>query len=269
TGATSVLFGSVAASSFTVNSSTKITATSPAEPAGTVDITVTTASGTSATGASDRYTYNAAAVPGIGSINTTSGGTGGGPPVMITGSNFLGATGVFFGSTPATSFTVASNISMTATSPPHDAGTVDITVTTYSGTSALTSVDRFTYNTAGAPTVTSISPTTGTTAGGTSVTVTGTNFTAANSVLFGGVAASSFTLNSSTSITATSPPQAAGTVDIIVSTPSGSSASSSSDRFTYTNASLPTVTGLSPTSGSTGGGTSVTITGTNFTGATG
>ena len=46
------------------------------------------------------------------------------------------------------------------------------------------------------------------------------------------------------------------------------SATSASDQFTYVAAAAPTVTGLSPTSGSTAGGTLVTITGTSFTGAT-
>jgi len=58
TGATAVNFGATAATSFTVNSATSITATSPAGAAGTVDITVTTAGGTSATSAADQFTYN-------------------------------------------------------------------------------------------------------------------------------------------------------------------------------------------------------------------
>jgi hypothetical protein len=57
TAATAVRFGATNATSFTVNSATSITATSPAGAAGTVDITVTTAGGTSATSASDRFTY--------------------------------------------------------------------------------------------------------------------------------------------------------------------------------------------------------------------
>jgi hypothetical protein len=45
-----------AATGFTVNSATQITATAPAGT-GTVDVRVTTAGGTSATGAADQYTY--------------------------------------------------------------------------------------------------------------------------------------------------------------------------------------------------------------------
>src|SRR5205807_1162165 len=144
TGATAVTFGSFAAASFTVNSSTKITATSPAEPAGTVDVTVTTPSGTSATSSSDHFTYTAASLPSVTSLGTTTGTTAGGTSVTIIGTNFTGATAVMFGSVPA-SFTVNSSTSITATSPAQAAGTVDIKVTTYTGTSVSSASDQFTY----------------------------------------------------------------------------------------------------------------------------
>lgn len=73
------------------------------------------------------------------------------------------------------------------------------------------------------PTVTGISPNTGSIAGGTSVTITGTNLTGATGVYFGTVAAS-FTVNSATQITATSPASIGGTFDIRVITPNGTSA---------------------------------------------
>ncbi|MDP4271898.1 MAG: IPT/TIG domain-containing protein, partial [Bacteroidota bacterium] len=57
TGATAVKFGSTNATSFTVNAAPQITAISPAGSAGAVDVTVTTAGGTSATSASDQFTY--------------------------------------------------------------------------------------------------------------------------------------------------------------------------------------------------------------------
>jgi len=58
----------------------------------------------------------------------------------------------------------------------------------------------------------------------------------------------------------------AGTVDVTVTTPDGTSAHSSADEFTYVDA--PVVTSLTPDSGSAAGGTPVTITGTDLTGAT-
>ena len=61
-------------------------------------------------------------------------------------------------------------------------------------------------------------------------------------------------------------PAGTGTVDVTVTTPIGTSPTSSADHFTYTAA--PTVTVVSPTSGPGAGGTTVTVTGTNLTNAT-
>ena len=262
TGATAVTFGGTAASSYTVNSATQITATAPARSAGTVDIRVTTAGGQSATNTGDRFTYMPA--PTVTDVTPDAGPTAGGTSVVIIGTNLTGATAVSFGGTAASSFTVNSATQITATAPARSAGTVDITVTTASGTSTTSSSDRFAY--IAAPTVTGVTPTVGPTAGGTSVVITGTNLSGATAVSFGGTAATSYTVNSATQITATSPARSAGTVDITVTTVGGTSATGASDRFTYMAA--PTVTGVSPSGGPTAGGTSVVITGTNLTGAT-
>ena len=81
-------------------------------------------------------------------------------------------------------------------------------MTTPAGTSAAVTADQFTY-VVPPPTVTAVSPTSGPTAGGTTVTITGTNFTGATKVALRHVAATSFTVVSSTQITAVSPAQAA------------------------------------------------------------
>ncbi|CAG0962761.1 hypothetical protein PLCT2_00852 [Planctomycetaceae bacterium] len=116
------------------------------------------------------------------------------------------------------------------------------------------------------PTLSSVTPSSGPIAGGTNVTLTGTNFTGATSVTFGGTAATTFTVVSATSITATTPAHAAGAVSVVVTTPGGSNAPTA--LFTYTASAAPTVTGVTPATGPTTGGTSVTITGTDFSGAT-
>src|SRR5205823_5955037 len=56
---TAVNFGGTAAASFTVDTPTQITAVSPAHAPVTVDITVTTVGGTSATSAADEFTFDA------------------------------------------------------------------------------------------------------------------------------------------------------------------------------------------------------------------
>jgi IPT/TIG domain len=116
------------------------------------------------------------------------------------------------------------------------------------------------------PSITSISPTSGPAVGGTSVTITGTNFSGASTVLFGKVSATSFTVNSSTSITAVSPAQPEALHNIYVTNPDGTSLQVAADEFTYL--SLTSITSVSPTTGPLTGGTTVTITGTHFTGAT-
>jgi hypothetical protein len=84
------------------------------------------------------------------------------------------------------------------------------------------------------PIVTSVSPGSGSRAGGYSVTITGKNLAEAYSVTFSGVPATSITVNSSTSITVVAPSRAgAGTVDVQVTTPGGSSVLVAGDRFTY------------------------------------
>ena len=115
------------------------------------------------------------------------------------------------------------------------------------------------------PTVTSVSPPSGSLAGGNSVTITGTNLLEAQTVTFGGVPANSFTVNSSTSITATVPASTTlGLTSIIVTTLVGSNA----PNALYTYVSLPAFTSINPSSGPIAGGTKVTITGSGFTGST-
>lgn len=258
TAATDVAFGATSATSFTVDSDTQITATTPAGTAGLVDVSVTTPGGTDTE--LEAYTYVAA--PTIAGLIPTAGPTAGGTLVTITGTGLTGATSVTFGGTPATSFTVVSDTQIAATSPAAVAGPVDVAVSTVGG--AATAVNAYTY--VAAPTITALSPTAGPTAGGTVVTITGTGFTGATTVTFGGTPAASFTVDSGTQITATAPAGAAGTVDVSVTTIGGASANTAADDYTYVAA--PTIAGLAPTAGPTAGGTAVTITGTGLTGAT-
>jgi len=82
------------------------------------------------------------------------------------------------------------------------------------------------------PTVTAVNPTSGPTTGGTVVTIIGTNFTGVTAVQFGGSFASSFTVISSTELNAATP-AGSGTVDVTVTNPDGTSATSAADQYTY------------------------------------
>ena len=83
--------------------------------------------------------------PAITAIAPGSGGSGGGTPVTITGHDFTDASAVNFGPTPARSFTVNFDGSISAVSPAHSSGTVDISVTTPAGQTAPSASDHFTF----------------------------------------------------------------------------------------------------------------------------
>ncbi len=85
------------------------------------------------------------------------------------------------------------------------------------------------------PAITSVNPNSGSTAGGTAVTISGENLGYwPMAVYFGSTLAASASLNSETNvISATSPPGAAGSVDVRVTTIGGTSAPSPGDHFTY------------------------------------
>ncbi|MHB1887308.1 MAG: Ig-like domain-containing protein, partial [Acidimicrobiales bacterium] len=119
------------------------------------------------------------------------------------------------------------------------------------------------------PSVTGISPSTGGGTGGTEVTVTGLNFAGATAVYFGGEKSHTFTVNpAGTEIVAVSPiPVAAGSVNITVTGPGGTSQAVAGDVFTYSSAPPVVVTSVTPSSGPLAGGTGVTIAGTGFAGA--
>jgi len=113
-----------------------------------------------------------------------------------------------------------------------------------------------------APTVLSITPTSGPTSGGTEVSIGGANFSAGATVTIGGVAATNVRYLSSASIQATTGARAVGTADVTVTVDGRSSTLASA--FTYVALPPPTISSISPSSGSTTGGTTVTLIGTNF-----
>jgi hypothetical protein len=189
---------------------------------GTVDITVTTAAGTSPVTTQDQFSY--LPPPALTGIAPASGPTAGGTPVTITGTDLTGATGVSFGSTPVT-ISGDTGTQVTVTSPAGDPGPVNVTVTTPAGTS---NAESFTY-VVPPPVLTGINPASGSTGGGTTVTLTGTNLAGATSVSFGGTAVK-VSGDTGTQVTVTSPAGSAGSVNVTVTTPAGTS---NAVQFTY------------------------------------
>ena len=275
-----ITFGTSAADpgAFAGCSDTSITVPSPARAVGTVDVAVTTPGGVSATTSNDRYVFSP--VPTVTSVAPNFGPVSGGTTVVISGSGFFAGTtacrvsAISFGVTAASpaTFTGCTDTSITGSSPAAAGGTQDVAVTTTGGTSATNSGDRFTYGPA--PTITGVYPVAGPVTGGATVSLSGTGFFGGTTscqvsgISFGGTAANpaSFSNCSGTSIQVTSPAHSAGTVDVVVTTPVGSSATSAADQFLY--AAQPTVTSVSPNAGSTAGGTTVTIAGAGFAAGT-
>ncbi len=232
TGATLVTFGGFACGSVVVVNATTITCVTPAHGGGVVDVIVTTPAGPSGTsGTANDYTYTGG--PTITSLNPATGQASGNTIVTITGTNFTqNGTTVKFDGVIAV-FTYIDPETLIAASPPHSAGTVRVSVTTPGGTTPDTAADDFTYTGASIPAVTALSPTSGPI--GTTVIITGSGFTGANLVTFGGISAT-YTVNSDAQVTASVPAgTAAGTVDVRVSTPSGTSANTANDDFNNTS----------------------------------
>ena len=111
------------------------------------------------------------------------------------------------------------------------------------------------------PAITQLVPANGPSAGGTNVTVNGANLRADCTVRFGGVPASNVAFVSANAITVTTPPFVAGPADVSLSC--GSDSFVLTSGFTYL-AAAPTLSNVTPSFGSTSGGTLVKITGTNI-----
>ena len=115
------------------------------------------------------------------------------------------------------------------------------------------------------PTVTTISPESGPVTGGTLVTFYGTNLTDFTQVTFGGAEATILSATTGTTMIVSTPAHDAGLVDVQLVRPG--QYKTLLKRFTY-HATEPAITSLSPTAGSTAGGTEVTISGVNLSGVT-
>ena len=227
-----VQFGTTAATSVNVTSSTSISTVTPAHAAGTVGVTVTSG-GQSATLA-NAFTYIAPG-PSIASISPNTGPTSGGTAVTITGSGFQSGATLTIGLGAAGNVTVVNSTTITALTPigpssEQAALPVDIVARNLDGTTATKSA-AFTYSPAPL-TITSVTPSTAPPAGGAVVNISGTGFTSAlpSSVTFGGVAANARVIDAVT-IQATVPAHAAGAVDVAVTV--GGTSVKKTAGFTY------------------------------------
>ncbi|MGO9872778.1 MAG: beta strand repeat-containing protein, partial [Acidimicrobiia bacterium] len=274
------------------------------QPDVVVDVIVTDTNGNpNLKGASDRYQFDSLGVTGV---NPTTANPTQPIPITVSGFGFSlagqGSVSVGFYShatgqlvATASAVNVSNDGTITATTPTVLIPTgltqlvTDVRVTVNGVTSPVNAGpngnDTFTFTPFTGPSVTSLSQTSGPIAGGTQLTINGSGFTGAIDVQFiasnastTGVGAPQFVSASDTQIVIKVPPQNPADltfnalltdVEVDVTRPDNSSASSPAvpaDHFTYTG---PIVTSLSQTSGPIAGGTQLTINGSGFTGVTG
>jgi hypothetical protein len=260
----------IAVNNITVLSSNQISVNitiAPDAAAGLRDVSVTTPGGD--------FTFPAGftvkqALPVITALNPDMGNQEVTSDIVIEGSYFSGAAEVRFGADiTVNTFTVlspnqiAANITIAAGS---DTGKRDVTITTPGGSFVLPA--GFTVKQA-LPVISSLNPAQGSQGATLSVSLIGTNFTGASEVRFGtGVAVNSFTVLSSTQITASITiisGTGIGPRDVSVTTPGGSVILP--DSFVIKQA-LPAVTSVSPNQASEGETIDVIISGSNFDGVT-
>ena len=245
-GTSTVKFNGTTATSITSWSATSIVATVPT--GATTGNVVVNASGVNSNGIG----FTVVAAPSITSLSPTSGAVG--ASVTIAGANFgatQGSGSVSFNGSTATSITSWSATSIVVIVP--TGATTGNVVVNASGVNS----NGMSFTVVTAPGITSLSPTSG--AVGASVTITGTNFGStqgASTVTFNGTTATTITSWSATSIVAAVP--TAATMGNVVVTVSGLA----SNGVSFTVLPTPTISSVSPTSGTDG--ISVTITGTNF-----
>jgi hypothetical protein len=199
--------------------------------------------------------------PTVTSISPASGSTNGGTAITITGTGFLTNPAVTFGGTAANNITLVNSMTITAATPAHTLGLVNVVVTNTDSQSG-TLASAYTYISPNPPpTLTGIVPIAGPASGGTSITINGTGFLANPTVTFGGTNAAFVTVVNSGTIMATTPAHTAGLVNVVLTNSDGQNATLT-NAYAYNPG--PSVTSVSPASGTTSGGFAVTLAGANF-----
>jgi hypothetical protein len=235
----------------TFGSATSLTATVPASEmlaTGNINVTVVNLGG-GTTGAKVFALTNPA--PTITTISPSSAILGdGNTPLVVTGTGFVGASVVWFGSTALTT-TYVSATEVDATIPSAQlltAQTVNVTVVNPTPGGGTSAAKTFTVNNP-VPTLTSISPTNKPAgSAGFTLTLTGTNFISSSTVKWGSTSLVT-TFGSGTSLTAAVPASlvsAAGTANVTVVNATPGGGTTAAQVFTINP--LPVLSTISPTS---------------------
>ncbi|XP_052286416.1 fibrocystin-L-like [Dreissena polymorpha] len=249
-GSTEVLLDGVACEIVTI-SLAEVVCTTPAHTAATVNVAVTS-NGQSFPTAS--FAYSTSSTPTIASISPVMGLPG--DSLVISGSNLDGSSvDVMLGPTECTIISKSAS-QITCTVGTHETGSVPVSVFV-EGLGSSNSNITFQFQL----TLTSALPTTGGTAGGQSLVLTGTGFSESASVTVCGVTCPRIT-STTTQFTCRTPPNTAQTCGISITFNGLSKTLPSS--YTYDASLTPTISGVTPRRGGTGGGVNITISGSGF-----
>lgn len=277
-----LLFGVVPAVKTTVltGGKTAVFVTAPSPVTATVDVILLQPDGGFAT-LQSAFAYtnpkDLGAKPAIANIDPFSGPTKGGSPVVLTGAGLDDKGLVFFDGLPSPLVTKATN-GISATTPAHGLGTVDVVHTDTDGWSVMKS-KAFSF--VPPPSLTSLTPKAGPAAGGSTVTLTGSFFaTGSKSSAFGSktsrvmlcshyvkkadcieVPTKQIEVKDAKTIIFKTPKQVAGLSDVAVINPDGQVAVLNQS---YLFRPPPKIVGIKPTSGSTLGSEQIQVIGSGF-----
>jgi hypothetical protein len=124
-----------AATGVVVVNPTTITATTPSHTAGLKDVVVMNPDQRTGT-LKNGFTYTQG--PSVTSIAPNGGTTAGGTPVTVSGTGFVAPATLTLGGTAATAVSVVNSTTITATTPAHAAGAVNVVVQSNAQTATLT-----------------------------------------------------------------------------------------------------------------------------------
>jgi len=204
---------------------------------------------------------DAPTTPSITQVSPPNGPAAGGTGVTINGANLRADCTIRFGGVPDANVSFVSASSITATTPEHAPGAVDVSLAC--GTDAFNFTNGFTYLAASA-TLSNVTPNFGSTGGNTLVKITGANIASGCWPFFDGIPARSAIVNGAEEMIAATPAHAAAATVPVVIRCSGAADASLANAFTYSTAaeSSPVITAVDPLVGSSG--KSVTISGAGF-----
>lgn len=264
---TDVRFGGKPGSALTIVSDKQLTIITPQNPEGTVPISIINIAGIGGSlEPTSLYEYDTFPFPRLSGVSPSSGPGTGGTVVTITGSGFTDTDYVKIGENYGMDLKIIDDSHLTVRTQASSPGTVPISMKNAHGVMrSMEPAVMYTYEYS-LPELTNISPSSGSIAGGTLVTIKGSGFSGTKNVQFGGESGTSLNIVNDSCLTIITPPDTAGTVAISVINPAGIGVSLGSAIMFHYEEPIPKLTSISPDSGSTEGGTIVTITGSWFNG---